>query len=305
MRIPTFTLAALLCLSVASTRAEQATPVNFSDQAAAHWKTWSLASSRELRLPPPPGNQATRSEAEELGRLVSQRAAAHDRIDYWDAGPPSYRWVQLALDSVMAGPLKGLNAARSVALVNVAIYDATVAAWDTKFAYNRARPSKLSVSLTTAVAVPPTPSYPDEHAVTAAAAAGVLSFLFPKDAERFRAMANEAAQSRVIAGVAYPSDAKAGMNLGAAVAARIVARARTDGFDQRWTGTVPKGPGLWTGTSPLNPLAGTWHTWVLDPASRFRPGPPPAYNSPQKLAELTELKTFPRTFDTNATAFFA
>jgi hypothetical protein len=105
--------------------------------------------------------------------------------------------------------------------------------------------------------------------------------------------------------VEYPSDVRAGLELGRAVAARVIERAKTDGFDTPWTGTVPTGLGFWNGTNPMYPLAGTWKTWVLSSANQFRPGPPPAHDSPQKLAELAELKNFPRTFDTNQKAFFA
>ena len=305
MRTASFVLVLLLALWMVPAHAQQAAPAAGADAAAGAWKTWAIASGGELRLPPPPDSSATEAEAAELKALAGQRAAAHDRIAYWDAGPPSYRWVQIGVDRIMAGPLKGLNAARHVALVNVAIYDATVAAWDSKYAYNRARPSVGDASLPAAIATPPSPSYPDERAATAAAASGVLSYLYPQDAAHFSDLAAEAAQSRVIAGVAYPSDAKAGLDLGAAVAEKVIARARTDGFDRPWTGTVPAGPGLWNGTNPLMPLAGTWQTWVLQPADRFRPEPPPAYDSPQKRAELAEIKTFKRSFDSNATAFYA
>ena len=50
-----------------------------------------------------------------------------------------------------------------------------VAAWDSKYAYNRQRPSELDSSLSTAVANPMSPSYPCEHAVTAGAASGAAS----------------------------------------------------------------------------------------------------------------------------------
>jgi membrane-associated phospholipid phosphatase len=169
----------------------------------------------------------------------------------------------------------------------------------------RPRPNEIDPSLATAVAPPRSPSYPSEHAASAGAAAAVLSYLFPDDAKRFSEMATTAAQSRVIAGLEFPSDATAGLDLGRAVAERVIARAKTDGFDAPWTSAVPAGAGLWTGTNPLMPLAGTWKTWVLTPHNRYRSEPPPAYNSSQKLAELTEIKKFPRTFDTNAKAFFA
>jgi membrane-associated phospholipid phosphatase len=47
--------------------------------------------------------------------------------------------------------------------------------------------------------VPNSPSYPSEHAVVAGAAAGVLAYLFPKDAGLFEARAAEAGQVRHVA----------------------------------------------------------------------------------------------------------
>jgi hypothetical protein len=169
---------ALLLFSVLAipSRSEEAASAGSSVPSAASWKTWTISSGKELRLAPPPDDQATLAEIGELRKLVDERAVDHDRIAFWDAGPPSYRWVEVAVDRIEAGPLKGLNAARHIALVNVAIYDATVAAWYSKYTFNRSRPSSVDPSLTTAIPVSPTPSYPDEHAVTASAAAYVLSY---------------------------------------------------------------------------------------------------------------------------------
>ena len=70
-----------------------------------------------------------------------------------------------------------------LALVNVAIYDATIAAWDAKYVYNRPRPSEADPTLTTVVPNPNSPTYPSEHAAAAGAASTVLGYLFPKDAQ--------------------------------------------------------------------------------------------------------------------------
>jgi hypothetical protein len=59
---------------------------------------------------------------------------------------------------------------RILALLSVAIYDATIAAWDSKYAYNRLRPTAFDPSLTAALPNPQSPSYPSEHAVIAGAA---------------------------------------------------------------------------------------------------------------------------------------
>jgi membrane-associated phospholipid phosphatase len=131
-----------------------------------------------------------------------------------------------------------------------------------------------------------------------------LAYLYPDRAGDFRAKAQEAARSRVIAGVNYPSDATAGLELGERVAALVIERGKLDGTDAKWTGTVPSGPGKWSGTNPILPLAGTWKPWVLSSPSQFRPPPPIPYNSPEKAAELAEIKSFPRTPLTNNEALF-
>jgi hypothetical protein len=51
-------------------------------------------------------------------------------------------------------------------------------------------------------------------------------------------------------------------------------------------------------------MAGTWKPWVLASGNEFRPGPPLPYDSPEKKAELDEIKNFPRTPITNNTASF-
>jgi membrane-associated phospholipid phosphatase len=262
---------------------------------AGTWRTWVLASGDQLRLQPPPNRKATRAEVKELQALESQRdAAALDIVNFWDAGSPSYRWERMAADEAAKNGLGTPRAARVFSLVSIAIYDAMVAAWDSKYAYNRPRPSEFNSSLTTVLPNPNSPSYPSEHAVAAGAASIILAFLFPADAKLFSDKADEAGRSRLLAGVQYPSDVAAGLDLGRAVGALVVDRAKTDGSDARWTGTVPTGPGLWSGTNPAEPTVPTWKTWVLASGRQLRPGPPPAFDSAEEAAELAELKSFPR-----------
>lgn len=188
--------------------------------------------------------------------------------------------------------------------MHAAIYDAMVAAWDTKYAYQRKRPTEVDVSLVTALPNPPSPAYPAEHAVAAGAAAAVLSYLFPDRAPYFVEKAEEAGRSRLLAGVQYPSDVGAGLELGRKVAALVIKRGKADGTDAKWAGSVPTGPGKWSGTNPILPQMAMWKTWVLDSPSEFWPPPPPAYDSPEKAAELAEIKNFPLTPKTNSAAYF-
>ncbi|HMQ35413.1 MAG TPA: phosphatase PAP2 family protein [Chloroflexaceae bacterium] len=298
-------LAALLAAQLAPPSASvTAQPAQMVEPDAGTWDTWLLESGSELRLPVPPGRGATQAELRQLQGLVGQRAAAADQIARWTSGGPAYRWNELALQAALERGLGTTPASRMFALLNAAIYDTTVAAWDSKYAHNRPRPSVQFPALSAAAPVPNSPSYPSEDAAIAAAASEVLSFLFPGDADFFRAMAAEAGQTAQIAGLAYPSDVAAGEQLGRAVAERAIAYARSDNTDVAWDGERPTGPGYWTGSNPVTPQAGQWRTWVLSAGSELRPGPPPAFGSPELEAEMQELRAFQRTPQTNATAFF-
>jgi membrane-associated phospholipid phosphatase len=67
-----------------------------------------------------------------------------------------------------------------MSLLNVAIYDAIVAASDSKYFYARKRPIATSPNLDTAVETPASPSYPSEHAVVAGAASEILAYIYPR-----------------------------------------------------------------------------------------------------------------------------
>ena len=105
-----------------------------------------------------------------------------------------------------------------------------------------------------------------------------------------------------MAGVVYPSDTRAGLDLGKAVAARVIEYLKMDG--KKWEGTVPVGPGLWVGSNPGGVDDVGWKLFVLSSASQFRPGPPPAPDSPERAAEIAEVKNFKRTPITNSKVFY-
>jgi membrane-associated phospholipid phosphatase len=272
---------------------------------AGQWKTWVLASPRQFRLPAPPDRAAADAELKTLRDLAAKRyGEGRLQIKFWNAGGPAYRWDRIALDESLSHLVNTNRGARALALVSVAMYDATVAAWDSKSLYHRPRPSVADPSLSTGVSVPQSPSYPSEHAVVAGAASAVLAYLFPDDAARLISLAEEDGKTQVLAGIQYPSDVSAGLELGRKVAALVIERARGDGSDAVFNGQIPKGPGYWNGTDPIEPMMGTWKTWVLRSGAQFRPGPPPAYDSEQKKAELAEIKTFARTPKSNDAAYF-
>lgn len=190
---------------------------------AGNWRPWVLASGRELRLPPPPDERSTKREQQELRKLaVEDDAATLERIRYWDSGAPAHRWNERLAELIVRDDAGNLAGTTAFTLLNITIHDALIAAWDSKYAYRRPRPSELDARLAPEVTVPRSPSYPCEHAVAAGAAAEILTHLFPAHAASLAAAAHEAAWTRVVAGAVYPSDSKAGLALGRAVAARVV-----------------------------------------------------------------------------------
>jgi membrane-associated phospholipid phosphatase len=69
---------------------------------------------------------------------------------------------------------------------------------------------------------PSHPSYPSGHSCFGAAAASVLAHLFPREATVFEALASEASESRLWAGIHFRSDLDAGRALGRAVGQRVI-----------------------------------------------------------------------------------
>jgi membrane-associated phospholipid phosphatase len=271
---------------------------------AGNWKTWVIASGREFRVPPPPNAAATQNELEWLRDFSTQMdGRVPDVIRFWNAGPPSYRWIETVTDRFLEGRFPGLSGNRAYAYISMAMYDATIAAWESKYFYNRKRPSEADSRIKSKVNVPDSPSYPSDYAATAGAAATVLGYFFPNEAQMFQELAEEAARSRLFAGVEYPSDYFAGLELGRQIGARVVQLARMDGSDAPWTGTVPAGPCTWVGTNPGNVTAANWRPILLTSPAEFRPPPPPSCTSERVQADLAEVRTFPRTFATNYKAF--
>jgi hypothetical protein len=119
---------------------------------------------------------------------------------------------------VTAAKYSEVRAARAFALLNMAMHDAAVACWGTKFAYFNPRPSQLDPSIRTMMGLPNFPSYESGHSAFSAAAAEVLSYLFPAGAADFAA-------------IHYPSDIEIGKQHGAVIGNYAVTFARTDGAD--------------------------------------------------------------------------
>jgi membrane-associated phospholipid phosphatase len=274
-------------------------------EAADKTSTWVLTTGDDLKGRTPPAGDAASEELAALRLLIAKRTESDiSHARWWDIGGASYRWNEIAVGEMLKRFVTVPLAPRNLALVHAAMHDAVATAIANKKSYARKRPTAVDQQITNVVAVPSTASYPSDFGAAAGAASEILAYLFPADAEHFRKMAREAAQSRVVGGVEYPSDAEAGLELGQQVASRVIERAKQDGSDQKWTGSVPVGAGKWQGTNPINPAAATWKAWALKSPDELRSPPPPAHDSTALQADLAELKSFQRTPRTNSIAVY-
>ena len=271
---------------------------------AGNWRTWVISSGRDYRVPPPPNPADTWAELRSMNDLISQNnAQVRQQITFWDAGAPPYRWMDLISSRLLAGTATTQYPHRVYAYVALAMYDATIAAWESKYFYNRRRPSEWDHNLPTAVPVANSPSYPSEHSAVAEAAATVLSHFLPAEAASFQTQAEQAGWSRVLAGAQFPSDHYAGLALGQRVAEKVIEQADTDGSALPWTGTVPTGPCKWIGTNPNNVTGGNWKPLLLTSPGQFRPPAPPDCTSPELQSQLAEVRNFPRSPPGTAATF--
>jgi membrane-associated phospholipid phosphatase len=260
----------------------------------ATWRTWLLASADELR-PAAPGAPTQAEIDEVVAAQADPSDATAAAITRWGSDPTVIPWSRLAGEVFAEFDIFGMPQGRVMAIYHTALHDAAIAAWDAQVAHARPSPGATSDEITPAAGVDPAqPSFPSAHAAVAGAAATVLAYLIPDAASgRFDALATEAAESRIAAGAAFPSDVEAGLALGQAVGEKAIARAKGDGADAEWDPTtMPTGPGFWEPTppgfveTPLNPLAGSWQTWVMTSGDQVRPAAPPEYGSAAWEAEL-------------------
>lgn len=271
-------------------------PVNYE---AANWKTWLLDNPQQITIAAPPSAAQSKAELQSIKtgmRKLKEKKLAE--IKYWNAGAPSYRWNQILLQTI-SWDNPTLIFRTPQAWINLAIYDATILAWKEKIKYKRKRPQEMDPSLKPVVSAPLTFSYPCEHTVTAAAAATVMAYFMPEKADSILQLARAASQSRVDAGVQFPSDIEAGWKLGEQVAKQIIEKAKKDGSDKAYQGQINKDPKKWTGGFAMGIKLPLMTPMVLRSADQFRPGPPPDFES-----EMKDLKNFKQTFKSRYQAYY-
>jgi hypothetical protein len=303
------------------------------------WKTYILAAPTDITLAAPKDISSPEYTAEltklkaMVGTLTTEQKTA---VTYWGAGAV-YRWNEIARELCARynlAPVAGLDgkypvpnadstkknpnyypkfpfanppySSRALASLSVAQYDALVAAWSYKYKYNRLAPSKYDASIATSLPVTALPSYPSEDAVVAGASYTVLAAMFPGEIAFLDAKLLEHKNSRYWAGMNVESDVTAGETFGKSVAAKIMARAKTDGMSAANNQTLTAGmidnakklgtTEVWVSQEsparpPMLPAFGFVTPWNFDKTitPTLRPSAPPAIGSDEYKKNLDEL----------------
>ena len=194
-------------------------------------RTFFMTSGKEFRPGPPPFSPSPKFLAAlaEIEHFSDTRTAEQIRIARFWAFPSvslvAGYWNEQASALIVDRQMSERDAAHAFALMNMAAMDANIASHDAKYTYWLIRPSQADpIGITTVVPLPNHPSYPSNHAAVSGADANILGHLFPSDKSRLASLAQEAAISRLYAGIHYRFDMDAGLKIGRQVAQLAIKR---------------------------------------------------------------------------------
>ena len=228
-----------------------------------HWqtlRTMVTESSATCRAKPPvPYSEAPGSPFYEEVEAVydSARTATQEQITiarFWSdcpghTGTPPGHWARIGSQLTDQLELSMTETVEMFGLLGVAMHEAFLSAWDTKYDANLVRPvtfihEHIDPEWQTWVVTPPFPEYTSAHSVVSAASARVLAHLFGEEVPftdrsmawlgfedrtfpSFAAAAKEAADSRVFGGIHYPMASYTGLDQGECVAEQVLKTVRT------------------------------------------------------------------------------
>jgi hypothetical protein len=201
-------------------------------------KLWNVPNVETVRPgpPPAPGSEEFRKDVDELKRIKENLTIEQRRIaNFWNDGlntytPPGH-WNRIAKETVVKNRLSPVKTAQVFAYMNMSIMDAGISCWDAKYYYHYPRPIQTIPEFKTILGTPNFPAYTSGHATFSAAAAEVLSYFFPSEAQKLQNWAKEASESRIYGGIHYRFDAESGLAQGKSVGGYSVAKAKQDGVN--------------------------------------------------------------------------
>jgi hypothetical protein len=203
-------------------------------------KAWNLTAQDIVNVRPlPPPRTASAEMQQEIDEvkyfsdnITRERLAI---VHKWADGAATYtppgHWNDIATEYIRDANYSEVRAARAYAILNMAMHDAMVSCWETKFYYFNPRPSQMDPRIKTTTGIPNFPAFTSGHSNFSGAAAEALSYLFPANSTYFHEQATEAALSRLYGGIHYRSDVEVGLDQGKNCAQFTINYAEADGAD--------------------------------------------------------------------------
>jgi membrane-associated phospholipid phosphatase len=200
---------------------------------------------------------------------LTTNAGFTSAVKQWESNAAIY-WTDVARALTASSSFNAFQGIRGYSVVALAQYNAAIAAENGKL-HNE---------------------HPSVHAAISSASVVALSYLFPSQASNL-----EIQLQQYLSEEGWPGeqrkDVASGEAIGRTIGTQVVDRAKTDRFFSPVTVTVPTGPGRWfSATPPAGAGFSLAKTYFLETSSQFRPEPHPAFNSPEFIAALTEVRQF-------------
>ena len=246
------------------------TPPGFAAPVFTHWAgvhPFVLPSGNQFRPPPPPALSSPAyataiNEVKSLGQDIStSRTAEQTTIGKFWAAPIQNYWNAITEQVAITHRDDIDTTARTFALLNLGLADATIALYDAKYTYRLWRPitairlagtdgnplTTPDPTWTPLATTPADPSYPGAHSTLSAAAATILAARYgnhvsftvtsptlpgvTRSFDSLTAAATEAGLSRIYAGLHTRLDHQAGLTLGDQIGRYTLRHALNDDHD--------------------------------------------------------------------------
>jgi len=200
--------------AVAAVPAARARPAPFAQCADLR----SLDLARLLPPPPAEGSPAERVEIRDMLAIQAHRTPEESRRAREDSKISIFRFADALGDPA------GFSASRlplTTALFREFGFEARGALRQAKRYYGRRRPFAVEARIHPVDPEPSSASYPSGHSTWATGAGIVLADMIPERRAQILARAGEFAHNRVVGGVHFPSDVRAGQLAGTTIAALL------------------------------------------------------------------------------------
>ena len=188
-------------------------------------RTFFLGSASQFRPAPPPAylSPAFNAALAEVRYYSDTRTTVQDSLaKFWALPTGTFTvsgwWNREAATVAAAHAFDERRTAHLMALASMATFDALIACNDAKYVSWLLRPTQADPGITLAIGLPNFPSYPSNTACISAAEAEVIGALVPDEKHRLNMLAEQAAHSRIYAGIHYRFDGETGLELGRRVA---------------------------------------------------------------------------------------